>query len=189
MNNTEAHRGRRAGSSWSPRSRCRRRPARWRQTYFRCLPCRILRGWTASPASSCGHGCLQGREGAQRESKVNKAYFMSLIFPLILHCVRSQCSERVEEQRNRRMRAAALPRSYMSALQNELQVIHAAGDVSVTRDPAAGIWSDASWWLKQIKMAACRGEHPCPSKWGLARRHQMKPAPKSVAFLPPSICP
>lgn len=33
----------------------------------------------------------------------------------------------------------AVPCSYMSALQNELQVIHTAGDVSVTRDSAAGI--------------------------------------------------
>lgn len=70
-----AYRGRRAGSSWSPRSHCRRQPARWRQTYFRCLPCRSLREWTASPASSGGHGYLRAqreRRGMEGESTGEK---------------------------------------------------------------------------------------------------------------------
>lgn len=53
------HRARRGGSSWSPRSRCRRRRGRWRRTCSPCLPCRSRRGWTAWRVSSCGRGCLR----------------------------------------------------------------------------------------------------------------------------------
>lgn len=64
---------------------------------------------------------------------------MPLIFPFILHCVKAQYRRACREAVHLWMRAAAVPCSYMSALQNELQVIHIAGDVSVTQDSAAGI--------------------------------------------------